>query len=68
MNKTYVCDPARNTDCTSGLCFENGAPFPTFTDDVRFALRDFLGAPVEIVDNDFEGGTNGNNHRQTKRQ
>ena len=65
--KTYVCDPARNTACGKALCFEHGGPCGT-TDDVRFALRDFLGAPVEIVDDDFEGGINDDNHRQTKRQ
>ena len=55
MNKTYLCDPAKNTACTKGLCFERGGPCGT-TDDVRFALRDFLGVPVEVVDDDFETG------------
>ena len=49
MNKTCVCDPVRNTACTSALCFERGGPCGT-TDDVRFALRDFLGDPVEIIE------------------
>lgn len=53
MNKTYLCDPARNTACASALCFERGGPCGT-TDDVRFALRDFLGDPVEIVDDEEE--------------
>ena len=26
------------------------------TDDVRFALRDLTGCPVEVVDEDFAGG------------
>lgn len=55
MNKTYVCDPARNTGCGKALCFERGGPCGT-TSDVRFALRDFLGVPVEVVDEDFETG------------
>ena len=55
MNKTYLCDPARNTACGKELCFERGGPCGT-TDDVRFALRDFLGTPVEVVDEDFETG------------
>ena len=55
MNKTYVCDPTRNTACSKALCFERGGPCGT-TGDVRFALRDFLGVPVEVVDEDFETG------------
>lgn len=55
MNKTYVCDPSRNTGCGKALCFERGGPCGT-TGDVRFALRDFLGTPVEVVDEDFETG------------
>ena len=47
--KTYVCDPARNTACTKGLCFENGGPCG-ITDNVRFALRDLFGDPVEIIE------------------
>ena len=50
---TYLCDQRRNTACASALCFERGGPCGT-TDDVRYALRDFLGVPVEIVDEDFE--------------
>ena len=53
MSKTYLCDPARNTACAKALCFETGGPCGT-TDDVRFALRDFLGDPVEIVDEEPE--------------
>ena len=53
MNKkTYVCDPARNLSCSKALCFENGGPCGT-TDDVRAALRDLFGLPVQIVDDDF---------------
>ena len=55
MSKTYLCDPARNTACGKDLCFERGGPCGT-TSDVRFALRDFLGAPVEVVEEDFETG------------
>ena len=55
MSKTYLCDPARNTACGKDLCFERGGPCGT-TSDVRFALRDFLGVPVEVVDEDFETG------------
>lgn len=63
MNKTYLCDPARNTACNKALCFLYDGPCGT-TDDVRFALRDFLGDPVEIVDEEF-GGINDNiHHRQ----
>ena len=46
--KTYLCDPARNAACTKLLCFERGGPCGT-TDDVRCALRDLTGLPVEIV-------------------
>ena len=53
MNKTYVCDPTRNTACSKELCFERGGPCET-TGDVRFALRDLLGRPVEIEENDAE--------------
>lgn len=49
MKKTYVCDPQRNTACGKALCFENGGPCGT-TDDVRCALRDLTGQPVEIVE------------------
>ena len=55
MNKTYLCDPARNTACDKALCFERGGPCGV-TDDVRFALRDLTGCPVQIVDEDFAGG------------
>ena len=48
MSKAYVCDPARNTACASALCFERGGPCGN-TDDVRFALRDLTGDPVEII-------------------
>ena len=50
--KTYLCDPARNAACTKLLCFEHGGPCGT-TDDVRCALRDLTGCPVELVDEDF---------------
>lgn len=53
MTKTYLCDPARNTTCTKALCFERGGPCGT-TDDVRYALRDLTGCPVELVDEDTE--------------
>lgn len=50
--KMYVCDPARNADCGKDLCFERGGPCGA-TSDVRCALRDLLGRPVEsIEDND----------------
>ena len=55
MIKTYLCDPAKNTVCSKALCFETGGPCGV-TEDVRFALRDFLGVPVEIVDEDFGKG------------
>jgi len=55
MSKLYVCDPQRNENCDKALCFENGGPCGT-TDDVRCALRDFFGLPVEIVEEDFEHG------------
>ena len=50
--KTYLCDPARNTACSKLLCFEHDGPCGT-TDDVRFALRDLTGCPIELVDEDF---------------
>lgn len=53
MSKTYLCDPERNTACAKALCFETGGPCGT-TDDVRCALRDLTGCPVELVDEDFE--------------
>lgn len=49
MTKTYLCDPARNPTCTKALCFEHGGPCGT-TDDVRCALRDLTGRPVEVVE------------------
>lgn len=49
MSKTYLCDPERNTVCAKALCFETGGPCGT-TDDVRHALRDLLGQPVEIIE------------------
>lgn len=61
MNKKlYVCDPARNTTCSKGLCFERGGPCGK-TDDVRCALRDLLGQPVEIQK---EGDEDGQDKRQ----
>lgn len=61
MNKlTYVCDPARNTTCGKALCFEQGGPCGT-TDDVRCALRDLTGQPVEILE---EGDRNEQDKRQ----
>lgn len=60
MIKTYVCDPARNTACGKALCFEQGGPCGT-TDDVRCALRDLTGQPVEILE---EGDRNGQDKRQ----
>ena len=53
---TYVCDPQRNTDCGKALCFEHGGPCGT-TDDVRCALRDLLGRPVEIMEDNKDGKT-----------
>lgn len=47
--KLYVCDPARNTTCSKLLCFERGGPCGV-TDDVRAAMRDLLGRPVEIME------------------
>ena len=52
MPKIYLCDPARNSACGKLLCFERGGPCGV-TDDVRYALRDLTGCPVEIVDEDF---------------
>ena len=49
MTKTYLCDPARNTDCTKALCFLHGGPCG-LTNDVHFAMRDLTGRPVEIVE------------------
>jgi len=55
--KIYLCDPQRNTACDKALCFENGGPCGT-TDDMRAALRDLFGLPVEIVDEDFRKDVN----------
>ena len=52
MPKTYLCDPAKNKACGKLLCFERGGPCGV-TDDVRYALRDLTGCPVQIVDEDF---------------
>ena len=60
MIKTYVCAPSRNTTCGKTLCFEQGGPCGT-TDDVRCALRDLTGQPVEILE---EGDRNGQDKRQ----
>lgn len=49
MNKAYLCDPAKNTGCGKALCFERGGPCGV-TDDVRAAMRDFFGRPVEIME------------------
>ena len=49
MNKTYLCDPARNPTCTKALCFLNGGPCG-LTEDVRSALLDLTGRPVEVVE------------------
>ena len=48
MAETYLCDPARNTGCGKALCFERGGPCGV-TDDVRCAMRDLLGRPVEVI-------------------
>ena len=64
MSKTDLCDPERNEACGKELCFERGGPCGV-TDNVRFALRDLTGRPVEIVDDDFEkGDVNGRHDRQ----
>lgn len=57
---TFMCDPKKNTQCRSPLCFEHGGPCGT-TDDVRAALRDLTGRPVEIIE---EGEQNGKTDRQ----
>ena len=54
--KTYICDPARNPDCGKALCFERGGPCGT-TSDVRAAMRDLTGQPVEVVEEE-QNGTN----------
>ncbi len=51
--KTYVCDPVRNTACGKTLCFEHGGPCGT-TNDVRCALRDLTGQPVEIIEEEVK--------------
>jgi len=54
MNKTYVCDPARNRDCKSPLCFERGGPCGS-TENPAFAVRDLLGRPVRLIENENGG-------------
>ena len=49
MNKTYLCDPARNAACDKALCFLYGGPCG-LTDSVENALRDITGQPVEVVE------------------
>ena len=58
-DKMYVCDPARNADCGKVLCFERGGPCGT-TDDVRCAMRDLFGRPVEQEERreEYEGQRN----------
>lgn len=58
--KNYVCDPARNAECAKALCFERGGPCGA-TDDVRCALRDLFGMPVQILK---EGEDDGQDKRQ----
>ena len=55
--KLYVCDPERNTTCSKLLCFECGGPCGV-TDDVRAAMRDLLGRPVEIIEEVKPDGDN----------
>ena len=57
MAETYLCDPARNIACSKALCFERGGPCGT-TDDVRCAMRDLLGRPVEIIEQPKEAEQN----------
>ena len=47
--KMFVCDPQRNTACGKALCFERGGPCG-ITDRPEYAVRDFFGQPVEIVE------------------
>lgn len=53
MQKRFVCDPARNDACPKTLCFENGGPCGATT-NVSFALRDLLGRPVEIIEEETD--------------
>lgn len=57
MAETYLCDPMRNTGCAKTLCFEHGGPCGV-TDDVRCALRDLLGRPVEVIEQPKEAEQN----------
>lgn len=57
MAETYLCDPARNTGCAKTLCFDRGGPCGV-TDDVRCAMRDLLGWPVEIIEQPKEAEQN----------
>ena len=54
----YLCDPQRAVSCSKEHCFERGGPCGT-TDDVRAALRDLTGRPVEIVKEDEDGKNDG---------
>ena len=65
MPKTWICDPERNTVCGKLLCFERGGPCGV-TDDVRFALRDLTGLPLELDDDDID--KEGNHHGKDERQ
>lgn len=51
----YVCDPERNTACSKELCFERGGPCGV-TDNPAFALRDFFGIPIRLIDEEAGSG------------
>jgi hypothetical protein len=51
---TFLCDPKRNTQCRSPLCFEHGGPCGA-TDRPEFAVRDLLGRPVRLIEKENGG-------------
>ena len=51
---TFMCDPKKNTECRSPLCFEHGGPCGA-TDRPEYAVRDLFGRPVQLIENE-DGG------------
>lgn len=50
----FMCDPKKNIECHSPLCFEHGGPCGS-TDRPEFAVRDLYGRPVRLIDQENGG-------------
>ena len=48
---TFMCDPKKNTQCRSPLCFEHGGPCGA-TERPEYAVRDLFGRPVRLIENE----------------